>query len=388
MKIPLTYNLRNLTVRKTTTVMTALGIALTVAVLLSVAALVQGLRTSLQASAHPLHVLVTRKGSTAELNSITTPEQFQTVKAKPGIAKNAQGEPRVSQELITVVVLESPENPAGINITVRGLTAVGMAMREDARLVEGRMFRTGQREIVVGRGIAERYPMARMGRKIEFGRGYWEVVGVVDAGRSAASSEMFVDLNQLAADQGRQSALSSILVRAADQVSMQALMNELSSDRGLNLDAQAEKAYYEAQTSSAAPIQIVGTFVAVIMAIGSSFAAMNTMYAAVARRAAEIGTLRVLGFSRLGILTSFFIESLLLSLLGGLLGCLLVLPLNNMQTAIGSFVTFSEISFQFEITPQIMMVGLLFSLIMGATGGLFPAGSAARKQILVALRQG
>ncbi|MBK5291544.1 MAG: ABC transporter permease [Acidobacteriia bacterium] len=387
MAIPLSYNLRNLVARKTTTLMTALGIALTVAVLLSVSALVEGLRTSLEATAHPLHVLVLRKGSNAELNSSTTPQLFQSIKAKPGIARDSKGEPMASLELITVVVLESPDIPSGINITVRGLTAGGFQMRSNARIVEGRMFQPGRRELVVGQGVAGRYPIARLGKKLDFGRGPWEVVGVVDAGRSAAGSEIFADLNQLASDQNRQEALSSILLRATDAVSMQALINDLASDRGLNVDAQTELAYYRSQTSSALPIQVIGTFVAVIMAVGSSFAAMNTMYAAVARRASEIGTLRVLGFSRSGILLSFFFESLLLSLFGGLLGCVLVLPLNNLQAGIGSFVTFSEITFEMRVTPQIMAMGIVFAMIMGAIGGLFPAASAARKQILTALRE-
>ena len=164
-------------------------------------------------------------------------------------------------------------------------------------------------------------------------------------------------------------------------------MNDLKDDRRLNVDAVSEKSYYEAQTVSADPIQFLGIFVAIIMAIGSSFAAMNTMYAAVARRSAEIGTLRVLGFSRGRILISFLIESLLLSLLGGAIGCLLVLPLNNFTTGIGSFATFSEFTFDFRITPGIMLTGIVFALVMGALGGLFPAGSAARKEILTALRE-
>ncbi len=387
MAIPLSYNLRNLVARKTTTLMTALGIALTVAVLLSVSALVEGLRTSLVATANPLHVLVLRKGSNAELNSSATPQLFQSIKAKPGIALDSTGQPMASLELITVVVLESPEIPGGINITVRGLTAGGFGMRNQARIVEGRMFQAGKREVVVGQGVANRYPMARLGRKLDFGRGAWEVVGVVDAGRSAAGSEIFADLNQLASDQNRQQTLSSILLRAKDAVSMQALINDLISDRALNVDAQTELSYYQAQTSSALPIQVIGTFIAVIMAVGSSFAAMNTMYAAVARRSPEIGTLRVLGFSRVAILISFFIESLVLSIFGGVLGCLLVLPLNNLRAGIGSFVTFSEISFELKVTPEIMAVGIAFAVIMGAIGGLFPAASASRKQILTALRE-
>jgi putative ABC transport system permease protein len=387
MKIPISYNIRNLIRRRTTTIMTALGIALTVAVLLSVSALVEGLRTSLEATGHPLHILVTRKGSSAELNSQMTQEQFQTIKVKPGIAQSASGEPMASLELVTVVILESPENPAGVNISLRGLTTTGFAMRDYARIAEGRMFQPGRREVVVGKGLAKRYPKASIGSKLDFGRGDWEVVGVMDAGRSAANSEIFCDLAQLASDQNREAALSSALIRATDRASMQALMNDLSEDRRLNVDAVSEKSYYEAQTVSALPIQFMGIFVAIIMAIGSSFAAMNTMYAAVARRSAEIGTLRVLGFSRIGILVSFLIESLLLSLLGGVIGCLLVLPLNNFTTGIGSFVTFSEFTFDFRITPGIMLTGIVFALVMGALGGLFPAGSAARKQILTALRE-
>ncbi|HEX5082136.1 MAG TPA: ABC transporter permease [Blastocatellia bacterium] len=387
MKIPISYNIRNLMRRRTTTIMTALGIALTVAVLLSVSAMVEGLRTSLSATGHPLNILVTRKGSNAELNSSMTQDQFQTIKAKQGIERSPGGEPMASLELVTVVILESPENPLGVNINLRGLTTTGVAMREYVRIAEGRMFQPGRREIVVGKGLAKRYPKASIGSKLNFGRGEWDVVGVMDGGRSAADSEIFCDLAQLASDQNREAALSSVLIRAVDQAAMQALMNDLKDDRRLNVDAVSEKTYYQDQTSSAAPIQILGTFVAVIMAVGSSFAAMNTMYAAVARRSAEIGTLRVLGFSRGGILISFLIESMLLSLLGGVIGCLLVLPLNNFTTGIGSFVTFSEFTFDFRITPEIMLTGIIFALVMGAVGGLFPASSAARKEILTALRE-
>ncbi|MDX2267358.1 MAG: ABC transporter permease [Bryobacter sp.] len=387
MALPLSYNWRNLTARKTTTIMTALGIALTVAVLLSTAALVEGLESSLKATGHPLHLIVMRKGATAELNSLRTPEHLQIVKAKRGIAKNAQGEPMVSLELVTVAVLESPEYPSGVNITFRGIQPAGWEMRESLKIVQGRRFQPGRRELVVGKGVADRYPMARLGQSIDFGRGAWQVVGIMDAGRSAANSEVFCDLNQLASDQNRASVLSSILVRATDEVTLSALRNELMEDRVLNAEAPIERDYYAQQTSSAAPIQFIGVFVAIIMAIGSSFAAMNTMFAAVARRAAEIGTLRVLGFSKGAILGSFFLESVLISVLGGLLGCLLVLPLNNLQTGIGSFVTFSEISFSFAITPGLMALGVGFAVVLGALGGLFPAGSAARKEILTALRE-
>ncbi|MEJ1932552.1 ABC transporter permease [Nostoc sp. NIES-2111] len=386
MNLPLSYNWRNLIARRTTTLMTALGIALTVAVLLATSALVEGLRTSLSATGNPLQLIVMRKGATAELNSNRSPEDLQVLKTKRGLATNAQGEPMASLELITVVVLEGPEAPGGINISVRGLTPIGWDMRENIQVIAGRRFTPGRRELVVGKGVAQRYPMAGLGRKIDFGRGDWEVVGIMDAGRGAANSEIFCDLNQLSADQNRTTALSSILVRATDEVTLSALQNDLTSDRRLNADAPTEKSYYAQQMQSAAAIQFLGIFVAIIMAVGSCFAAMNTMFAAVARRSAEIGTLRVLGFSKLSILVSFLLESLLISLLGGVLGCLLVLPLNNLQTGIGSFVTFSEISFNFAVTPSLMAIGVAFALILGAFGGLFPAGSAARKEILTALK--
>ena len=385
--IPLGYNLRNLAVRKTTTLMTALGIALTVAVMLAVLALVEGLGQAFRSSGDPLHVLVMRRGAQSELTSNFTRERFNDIKFMPGVAKTSSGEPMASLEVVTVVVLESPEIPQGMNINLRGLMPVGIEMRQGIRLEAGRWFSPGKREVVVGKSVADRYPAARMGGGLEFGRSKWSVVGVMSHGNSAVNSEIWTDLNQVAADFERQDVLSSALLRAQDEAGVQALINTLRADQRLQVDAQTEKSYYDAQTVAAMPIQFIGTFVAIIMAVGSCFAAMNTMYAAVARRAREIGTLRVLGFSKSGILFSFFLESLLLSLLGGLLGVLLVLPINNITTGIGSFTTFTEIAFQIRVTPAIMATGIAFGLFMGALGGIFPAAAAARKEILASLRE-
>ena len=386
MAIPLKYNLRNLAVRRMTTLMTALGIGLTVTVLMAVLALVEGLRSSFEASAHPLQIIVMRKGSTSELMSSLSRTAFQELKVRPGIARAPDGEPMASLEMITVIVLKSEVMPEGMNVTLRGLTPLGMAMREHAKIVEGRMFSPGRRELVAGKSIAGRYPSARIGGRLKFGRGDWEVVGIMDGGRSAVNSEIFADLNQVSSDYNRSQVLSSALVRAAGEAAKQALINDLEGNRILNVMAQDERSYFNAQTMSALPVRIMGTFIAVVMAIGSGFAAMNTMYAAVARRAPEIGTLRVLGFSRGGILASFLVESLLVSALGGVLGWILSLPLNNFQTAIGNYVTFSEIVFNFRITPAIAAEGMVFALLMGALGGLFPARLAAGKEILAALR--
>lgn len=386
MAIPLSYNLRNLAVRRTTTLMTALGVALTVAVLLSVLALMSGLKAAFATAGNPRHVLVLRKGATAELSSGVTRQQYQLLKFRPGLEMAANSEPQASLEMVTVINLESVDSENGMNVTLRGILPVGVEMR-GLKLQSGRWFSPGQREITVGKGIAKRYPGAGIGKQLKFGKGQWTVVGVFDAGDSASNSEIFGDLNQVASDYNRMDGLSSVLLRAVDRAAARAMVNNINDDVKLNMEAQLEDDYMASQTSSGLPIQFLGVFVSVIMAVGSSFAAMNTMYAAVSRRGKEIGTLRVLGFSQGSILLSFFIESVLLSLLGGILGCVLVLPLNGITTGIGNFTTFSEVSFAFRVTPEVMLSGMAFALVLGAIGGLFPAMSAARKEILSALRE-
>jgi len=386
MAIPLAYNLRNLVVRKTTTIMTAFGIALTVAVLVADLALVHGLRTAFQASGNPQQILVLRKGATAEVSSSVTRQAYQDLKFMPGIAVNGAREPMASPEVVTVINLPGIDSPKGMNITLRGLPPAGMEMR-DTKIQEGRWFRSGQREVVAGKSVAKRYPGARLGKRIRFGKGEWEVVGVMDGGQSAINSEIWGDLNQIGSDFNRQDSFSSILIRATDAAEVPALVRSLEDDRRLNVSAMSERDYYDRQTSAGAPMQFLGVLISAIMAVGSSFAAMNTMYAAVARRSKEIGTLRALGFSRGSIMLSFLIESLLLSMLGGILGCVLVLPLNNVTTGVGSFVTFSEIAFNFRVDPASMITGIAFAMVVGAIGGLFPARMAAHKDVLVALRE-
>jgi len=387
MAIPISYNLRNLMVRKTTTVLTALGIGLTVAVLVAVLALVEGLRSSFEASGRPLNVLVMRKGATAELLSVVTRSNFQDFKFRPGIARDQNGQPLASLEMVTIINnLGTGKAAEGMNLNLRGLTPVGIEMRDQVHLISGRFFEPGRRELVVGKNIMARYAKIKLGSRVHFGRGDWDVVGIMDGGRSNASSEIYADLNQISGDYNRSEYLSSALLRAEDSVAMQALRNSLEGDPRFNFSTQSEREYYASQMVSARPVRFMGLLVCTIMAVGSSFAAMNTMYAAVARRSADIGMLRMLGFSRAGILASFLVESLILSAMGGLLGCLLVLPLNDAQTRIGSFITFSEISFSLRVTPQVMAVGIGFGILMGLLGGFFPARAAARKEILAAFR--
>jgi putative ABC transport system permease protein len=386
MSIPLAYNLRNLVVRKTTTIMTALGIGLTVAVLLAVLSMVDGLQTTLAATGDPLQIVVLRKGSESEIVSNFTREQFRDLLFTPGIAVGQNGQPLASLEVVSIINLSASKGGEGTNIVVRGLQPAGLEMRHGVKIVSGRWFEKGHRELVVGKEVAAHHPEAALGRKVRFGRGDWDIVGVMDAGRGAQGSEIWGDLDQVASDLQRMETLSSALVRASDPVAAQALMNSINNDQRLNMNAVAEPKYYAAQTASAAPIEYIGNFVAIIMAIGSGFAAMNTMYAAVSRRSREIGTLRVLGFSKGSILTSFFLESVLLSAIGGVLGCLMVLPLNGMTTRIGNS-NFAETAFGFHVSLEIMLIGIAFAVSLGAIGGLFPASNAARKEILVALRQ-
>jgi putative ABC transport system permease protein len=386
MAIPISYNIRNLIVRKTTTLMTAAGIALTIAVLLATLGLVQGLRSAFEASGDPLHVLVMRKGGNAELTSLLTQEQFQIVKTFPGIATGSDGQPLASLEIVSVINLPNRDNPEGANVTVRGLSPRGVEMRH-LKLQAGRWFKPGLREVVVGKGLATRYPLLQLGKQVRFGKGYWTVVGVMDGNGSAVDSEIFGEGPTVAADFNRPDTFSAALVQATDEVTAAALKKSLTDDHRLNVTVLSEKEYYDAQTISAGPVTFLGMFVCVIMAVGSSFAAMNTMYATVARRATEIGTLRVLGFTKGSILLSFFIESVLLAVVGGILACLIVLPLNGITTGLGNFITFSETSFNFRIGPALMLIGLSFAVILGAAGGLLPARQAAKKEILTALRE-
>jgi putative ABC transport system permease protein len=386
MKIPLAYNLRNLVVRKTTTLMTAAGIALTVAVLVSSLALVEGLRATFANTGNPMQILVLRKGSNSELGSSVSRSSFALLRTMSGIARDNANEPMASLEMTQVINLPSVDDPRGMNVTLRGLVPTGIAMR-NVHLVAGRWFEAGQREIVVGKSIAHRYPDAQFGHHLHFGRGDWRIVGIMDGGQSAVNSEIWGDLNQISSDYNREDNLSSILVRANDAAAVPSLIKAIGDDRQLNLSGIPEPAYYASQTASGAPLEFLGILVAIIMAIGSSFAAMNTMYAAVARRGQEIGTLRVLGFSRASILVSFLIEALMLSIAGGILGCLITLPLNGVTTGVGNFFTFSEIAFHFRVGLSTMAIGMIFAAIVGVLGGFFPARSAAKKEILGALHE-
>jgi putative ABC transport system permease protein len=385
MAIPITYNIRNLRLRLGATVMTALGIALTVTVALFIMALLSGLKSAFATSGSPLNVLVMRKGSTAELNSTVTRAQMQDLRYLTGVTQDSQGEPLASGEMVVVIVLPRKNSSGETNVTVRGMTPVGFKLRPTVQLVEGRWFTPGQREVVVSQAIHERFANTSLGDSLEFGKGKWTVVGIFNSRGTTHESEIWADVNQMGSDFDR-TEYSSVLLTATDAVSADALKHRMSDDQRLKLDGMIEKDYYADQTQSGAPIKFVGTLVAIIMSVGSCFAAMNTMYAAVAYRSREIATLRILGFSRPSILTSFVIESVLLSVLGGLIGIVLMLPFNGLTTGTSNMMTFSEVVFKLRITPAVASAALGFAIIMGLFGGLAPAWHAARENILTALR--
>ncbi len=395
MAIPLSYNIRNLKLRKGLTVMTALGIALTVTTAVFLMALLAGLDKAFATSGDALNVLVMRKGSTAELSGGFDANLFPTLKTLPGIATDSEGQPLASGEWVVVAVLPRKDGTGEVNVSVRGLMPAGLALREAEKnpkgetrlkLVEGRWFSTGQREVVIGKSIHDRFAGANVGDTMDFAKGQWKVVGVFDSGGTAYDSEIWGDVNQIAVDFDRQGGYASVYLRATDPVAADALVHRVSDDQRIKLEGTLETEYYEKQTSSGGPIKFIGIVVAVIMAIGSSFAAMNTMYAAVAYRSREIATLRIIGFSKPSILTSFVIEALLLSLLGAIVGIILVLPFNGHTTGIGNSVTFSETVFSLQLTWRVVITSVVFAAVMGLAGGFAPAWQAARQDILTSLR--
>ncbi|HEY7096562.1 MAG TPA: ABC transporter permease [Terriglobales bacterium] len=386
MAIPISYNTRNLILRKGATIMTALGIALTVATAIFILALLAGLRDAFKSSGDPNNVLVLRKGSNSELAAGGVDrDAMQVIRDLPGIARNTKGDIMVSGETILVIVLPRLDGTGDTNVTVRFVTPMGMEIRPEMKLAAGRWFAPGQREIVVSKSVHERFGQANIGDSMWIGKGAWKVVGIFDSNGSAHESEVWGDINQLASDFDR-STYSSVLIRATDPVAAAALKNTVTDDIRLKLNGMLEPDYYAKQTSTGGPIKFVGFMVAFIMAVGSCFAAMNTMYAAVAYRSREIATLRVLGFSRPSILTSFVLESLMLALLGATVGILLMLPFNGLTTGTSNPVTFSEAIFSLRMTKDVILTAIIFAVVMGVLGGMAPAWHAARQSILNALR--
>ncbi|HEV8702272.1 MAG TPA: ABC transporter permease [Candidatus Polarisedimenticolia bacterium] len=391
MGIPLKYNLRNLVVRKVSTGMTVLGIALVVTVFLLVMSLAEGVRKTLSTSVSPLNVVVLRVGAQSDVQSYVSRDQYEAIRTLDGIAKGEDGQPIVSSEMVVLINIPRRDGKR-TNVIVRGVEPVAIGIRDDkVKVVEGRMFRSGTSEAIVSTRLRQRFADMQIGRTIQSGSERYTVVGFFDASGSPYDSEIWADLHNVQEQAHRGTGFSSVVARATDSGARDRVVAGIKGDQRIKLEATPETEYFAKQMGTAKPIQFLAYLVAVIMAIGASFGAMNTMYAQVSARTREIATLRALGFSRTVILASFVFESMSLGLLGGVLGGAMAALIVNLfltaPTGTNNFQTFAEIMFNFELTAPLIVAGVIFSLAMGLFGGLFPASRAARLKITNALRE-
>lgn len=388
MAIPLTYTLHSLRARWTSTVVAVLGIAGTVGVFVAMLALARGFQATLTASGSPWNAIVRRAGASAEIESIVPLAQVRVIEDAPGVARGPAG-PLASAEVVVIATFPLKRTGTDANVQVRGVSPRVLSVRDAVRIVAGRFFEPGLNELVVGANVAASYEGFELGRVVRFGGGNWTVVGVFDAGRSAFDSELWCDANVLnQVYQRPRNFFQSITVRLRSPDALTSLAEALTTDPRLTVQVDREIDYYEKQSRQLTTlILVLGTLVAAVMGVGAVFGALNTMYSAVAERAREIATMRALGFSVGSVVASFVVEALCLALVGGLLGCLAVLPLNGVTTGAMNWQTFSHLAFAFRVTPTLLAWGLVFALGMGLIGGVPPALRAARQRIAVALRE-
>ena len=387
MKIPIIYNLRSLRQRPVSTLTTAFGMALVVGVFVAMMAMSNGFRMALVSTGSDENVIVLRKGAGAEMNSGIGREAANIVAGMPFVATNAEGRPLVSAETFVVVPLQRAEGRGLANVVVRGVGLRAFEVRNGIEITEGRAFRPGSREIVVGETFAMRFPNSGVGDVIAFGGQDWSVVGRFAAAGSSFESEIWGEAEQFM-PVFRGEVFQVVTFRMDDPSSFEGIKEMLEGDARLYLDAFRELDFYASQGTLLSQIlSFIAVFISGIMAVGAVFGAINTMYAAVSSRAPEIGVLLCLGFKPRSVLSSFLLEAVLIAVLGGLLGCLLVLPVNGLVTSTTNWNSFSELAFAFRITPQLLAYGMVFSVVMGLVGGLLPARRAANQQIVDALRK-
>ena len=386
MAVPLTYIARNLVARRLTTVLTAGGMALVVYVFATVLMLAAGLEQTLVATGQDDNVVVIRRSSQTEVQSGIPRLQAGIVESLPEIAVGADGQPLVSKEPVVLINLPKRATNKPANVVIRGVTSAGLALRPQVKLAEGRMFRPGTAEVIAGRSIADGFQGAGLGETLRFASRDWTVVGVFDAGHTGFDSEIWGDAEQML-QAFRRTGFSSMLFRLVDPDQFDAVKASIENDPRLTLEAKREKRFYAEQSEALSKfISYLGTGISVIFSIGAVIGAAITMYASVASRTGEIGTLRALGFSRGAILAAFLGEALLLGLLGGVIGLLGASTMQAVSISTTNFQTFAEIAFSFTLTPKIVVVSLIFALGMGFGGGFLPAARAARRKIVDALR--
>ena len=385
--IPLKYTVRNLRVRWVTTLMTVLGTGLVVWASVLTFGLVDGLEHALTTTGDPSDLLVLRKGANDETSSNIASQTAREIANLPGIASSSDGTPLCSNEFVTILTKPRRNNGGTTNVIVRGLDPVGRLLRPGFRIAEGRDLKPGVNEAITSRPMSERFQNLGLGESLEINNIDFKIVGIFEAGGSSAESEVWTDLRDLTSSQRVQGAVSIVNLRAQDEASRQALIDRIRDDEQFKLKAIGEPEYFENQMSASIAIKFIGFVIAGFLTVGAMFAAANTMYSAVASRSREIGTLRAIGFRRRSVLMSFLLESLLICLLGGLVGCLATLPFNGYSSGTANWATFSEITFSFRFGPGVLLRGMIMALAMGLIGGLFPAIRAVRLHITDALRQ-
>ena len=386
MALPLSYNIRNIAVRWQVTALAVGGIALVVAVLLVLTAMANGFRVALRATGSPENAIVTQRGSTAELMSGLPRDNANTIMVDSRVARDVQGRPLASPEIVLVATL--PQKGGGdlnVNVTVRGVSPMAFQVRQGVRIVEGRQFTPGLYELVVGKQAAERYEGAQIGSTIKLQRRSWDVVGIFSSEGSGFESEVWGDVDVMGPAFNR-NGYQSLTLRLKDPSTADTFDAELQKNPAMQVQLQGERTYYEKQAGQTAmTLTILAVFVGVVMGIGAIFGAMNTMYGLVSSRTREIGTLRALGFSRLSIMAAFIIESAVLALIAGLVGCLLALPVNFLSGATGG-ANFSQVAFAFRISGAWLLIAVAAAVCMGVFGGMLPSFKAARTPITAALR--
>jgi putative ABC transport system permease protein len=386
--VPISYNFRSIRARWTSTIVAVLGIAGTVGVFVAMLSLANGFKATLVASGSPGNALILRAGSPTEMMGGVTLDSVRVVQDAPGVARDSSG-PLVTQEVVGVMPFPLISTGTDANVQVRGVSSNVLRIRTFAKVSEGRMFQPGLSEIVVGRNASRTYIGLTLGNTVQFGGGRWQVVGIFDAGGSAFDSEIWCDAKLLNEILKRpDNVFQSVTVHLASPQTFQQFKDAVTSDPRMNVDVTREIDYYAKQsTTMTRLITVLGGLVAAIMAIGAVFGALNTMYSAIAERGREIATMRAVGFSSSNVILSFLFEALSISLVGGILGCLAVLPLNGFTTNTMNFQTFANVAFAFKITFDLLLLGIVFALVMGVLGGMLPAIRAATRPVAVALRE-
>ncbi len=382
------YNLRNLRARWKVTLLAIFGIALVVAAVVVIASMSAGFQIALSSTGSDNNAMVVQRGSMSELTSWINVANVQTILSDPRIARDPQGTPLASCEIIVIAAKPKKSDNLPANITLRGVTPMAFNVRNNIKVVDGRMFTPGLFEVIVGKKISDRVKGLNIGDTLRVQRKEFKVVGLFTADGSSFESEVWGDYNALAPAVNRNGGCDSLTARMVNPTMIAAFDKDVRANPQMQVQAQSERQYYAEQSGSLGTVlKMLAAFVGIVMGIGAVFGAMNTMYAIVSQRTREIGTLRALGFSRSVILFSFVTESVFLAVVGGALGCVLALPMQGFTAGTGQTQSFSELAFAFQITPPIILTGMIFAVLMGILGGLLPAFRAARMPITKALRE-